>query len=329
MIPAVALCALIAVSSNAAEEKETPSGGDMFHQALQRQRALVRRAWEAESAGGTDRALGLYRRAAEMAVPGESREYAWFGIGRCEARRGRLWSAFEALERSFPPTYVSGEVERRVALQMRIGRALMALGTEPVPDLPDGEKSLSGLAAASRVFQRVVYNHPNSREAAEALLLRGDCLRAVGDRSEAEIAYRRAIRRRETWSGGWVATAALAELLIRAAPEGPGRAEALDEAEALLESAGSVPRPPEALATRLRSARALLRETRAADGLARALFYLERGGGRHRQAAVFSLREVIRRFPGTEAADTAAQRLGDLGVAPEPDPAPETEGTDE
>ncbi len=331
LLAAVALLVVMSSLSSSGEEsptaeKDAPPRGDTFQQAAARQAALVARAWTAESAGQMESALALYREAVAIGAPGESLEYAWFGVGRCEARRGRLWSAFEALERSYPPSYVPDEVERRVALEMRIGRALMALEGGEVPDLPPGEKSRSGYAAASRVFQRVVYNLPNGQEAAGALLLRGDCLRAMGDLAEAEIAYRRAMRRREESLDGWRATLTLAELLVRTAPEDAGRVERLTEAAALLESVETSPRAAEALADELNRARRLLEETRAADALDKAQFYLERGDARHRQAGIFALREVVRLYPGTAAAGTAADRLADLGVEPAEDPVPATEG---
>jgi len=269
---------------------------------------------EEETKSNLTEALAIYRQMIELGASGNMRREAFWGAARCCFRLGRLWEAFEAIEQSFPPAFEPQAVAERVALEYQIAVCLMRYGAQQVPDAFADDKPLTGYEAASRVFRAIVYNDARAAQAPLALLGEGDCLGESGDWQGAQKAYRRFLREHPRHELAAEAKAALARALVVSAAG--GKSALVEEAAALAREAEAQEMIGERLRIRLEAYRRARQETLAADLLAKADFYLRQKTPQGRKSGVFTLREVMRQFPATKAAQQAARRLAECGEAP-------------
>ncbi len=262
-------------------------------------------------------ALEVYEKILSAGVRGEGRRRAWLGAGRCHAKLGNLWQAYEAIERSFPPELEPVGVQERVSLEFEIAERLEALGAGAVPDAGKGEKKLSGLEAASRVLDRIVYNDPRSPEAPKALLRLGDCRVRLDDIEGAERAYRRLLAPSYTATpASFEARAALAKLLIGKDHGGNVPPRVVKEATEYLRECALFKPKSDALKARIKAARKQRVAAAGRDLLNQARFHLRQG---NQKAGVFLLQDVLRKHPGTDAAREAEQILERLGIETDPE----------
>jgi|GEM_PF-4345974 len=235
--------------------------------------------------------------------------WARYGRGRALFALGRLQEAFEAVQESFPEKRPAPDrLAARCGLEVRIAHAFAARAADP--DKDGDRKNAAALAAASRVFEAVVYNNPDGPYVAEALLGLGDVELARARPGRAAQAYLRLVEVGEDKALADLARARAALALARAhrADEAPVDAP-LDRAAELLDSLDESPGAPPA---DVRAARRALAEARARDRLDRALFYLRTPGRRSQNAAVYLLRSVVENHPRTDAAAEARGHLESL-----------------
>ena len=262
---------------------------------------------------------------------------AWHRIARCEFRCGRLWPAFEALERSFPeappgaPPPDMALVTARVTLQKRIGDALMIQGLRRVRDCRIDGQPANGYQAARKAYRAIVVNDRNHPDAPDAYLRYARCCVKLGDDKAAEEAYRSVFA--IDYPGHPVARTArleLAQLYLdryRAVNQDLPAAIRL-EVDDLLRQAGltadegrrfrgdireivhQAPDIPVDRPDDLRAAEAERDEAEAGELLRQAQAYFNNIKTRSaRAAAVNLLRQVIERHPDTRAAEVARSLL--------------------
>ncbi|MDR1534407.1 MAG: hypothetical protein LBU64_04830 [Planctomycetota bacterium] len=264
------------------------------------------------------KAIDAYTDIVAMAGAGdEAREEAWYGVARCEYRRGNWWKAFDALERSFPRLFDRGEVAGRIKLEMFIGERLWRLGDAAAPDAFSEGEPLNGYQAASRVYAAAIFNQPTAQDAPLALLRRGDAAALDRDWEAAGKFYRQVVEYYPESEPAMQARSSLAESVLRQYSDGMPEAaredlgvimDDVERAEAGL-SGESEERRRRAVVrandmeaeTRLRHAREYLRNVRVRKS---------------RDAAVFLLGDVVSHFPGTAQAGEAAEILRGLGIDP-------------
>lgn len=271
-------------------------------------------ARQLEEEGRLEEALTAYQ---GVIAVGESPSLseAYFGVGRCEARRGRHWTAFSAIEKSFPKEFHADAVSRRVHLEFSLGKAVMALGDAPVADAVEGAKTLTGYEAGARIFAAIVYNDPQSLVAPRSRLLLGDCQLALRRTAEAATTFRRAIRACQGRPEALEAKAGL----IRALAEHPYPdnvpPEVFTEIEELLRQCTIVPEMTPELKERVEKAQASRNELHAKEMLRKARFYLLGKTKAGRKAARFLLEDLLHRYPETASAGEAQTLLSKIGGA--------------
>lgn len=266
-----------------------------------------------------EKAIGAYMSVISMADAGtEAREEAWYGVARCEYRRGNWWSSFDALERSFPQQYERSEVAGRVKLEMYIGERLWRIGTEPAPQAVVEGNQLSGYQAASKVYAAAIFNQPIASDAPLALLRRGDACTMEGEWKEAVKYYRQVVEYYPESDQAMQARSSLAEAVLR-----QEWATGFPEAgrEDLSTLMGDVERShdrlsPEAQERRQRAVE-LANNMEAETKLRQAKEYLRSIRlKKSRDAGVFLLGEIVSRFPTTAQATEAADILRGMGIEP-------------
>ena len=244
-----------------------------------------------------------------------------------QARLGRAWvlfrrraflSAFEEAEASFPETRPDEEeLAERIRLEAGIGRYLLGYGAEELPPEVGGEKKETGYSAASRVFRAILYNDPKGPLTPQVLFWLGDALSGTGDHREAARAWRTLANRFGDHRLADKARLRAATALARAATaEETLDEEALAEAEAFLEEVRGH-ETPRVTGKELAGVRNVLDAARARKLLASARFYLARPTERSRTSARFVLRDLVRRYPESDAAAEARALLTELGVDPD------------
>ncbi|MCC8189889.1 MAG: tetratricopeptide repeat protein [Planctomycetes bacterium] len=265
------------------------------------------------------KAIDAYLAIIGMADAGsEAREEAWYGVARCEYRRGNWWQAFDALERSFPKAYERGEVEGRIKLEMFIGERLWRIGPDPVAGTGGDDGPLTGYQAASLVYEKAIFNQPSAQDAPVALLRRGDAASLAENWEEAVRHYRQVVEYYPESDQAMQARSSLTEAVYRQEWVGGFPEAGRDDVGRLMDDVerqyGRL--SPEAEERRLRAV-ALANSLEAETKLAHAKSYLTSVRVRKsRDAAVFLLGEVVSRFPETEQAGEAAAILRGLGVEP-------------
>jgi tetratricopeptide (TPR) repeat protein len=223
------------------------------------------------------------------------RERALLGLARCLYGLGEYWEAFLTAEKSLPQRFDIEEVGKRLELEWRVALSLKSLGDKPVPGALDGEKKMSGLLAASRVSKAIVYNNPRSELAAPAMLMQADCLAEIGASEEAETAYRDLIKYYPKSREAGLGHAGLAGVLSARRYKDGIPHDVIFEVEQLLTAVN-----------------AKRQEAEASGMLEKANFHLRRRSKRDRNAAVFILKEVVDKFPGSESARKAGELLNKL-----------------
>lgn len=269
-------------------------------------------AKEGEGEDGAAEALAIYRATLRNGATGEVAEEAWLGVARCELLLGNPWRAFLAVEQSFPSHYDARRVSERITLQIEIAKALEAQGMTPV-DMGEGEeKKSTGYEAASRIYERIVYNDPQHPFAPEALLRAGDCHRKIGNYDQAEFRYRQLLTHYEHAEAVGLARPSLAEVLARrhrATNPDAVRSEVAD----LLPPEELEVEMSEAVRERTQAAHAVRNETEAESMYEKARYYAGTGR-RGRSAAIFLCEDILKRFPGTPSAVEAQTLLETLNA---------------
>jgi tetratricopeptide (TPR) repeat protein len=247
----------------------------------------------------------------------EAREDAWYGLARCEYRRGNWWKAFDALERSFPRKFDRSEVAGRIRLEMFIGEHLWRLGEARIPDTSSNGELLTGYRAASLVYAAAIFNQPIAADAPLALLRRGDAAAMDRDWEAAEKFYRQVVEYYPESEPAMQARSSLAEMVMRR--------YSLELPEAARNDLGSIMDDVEradaglsgAAEERRRRAVAVANDMEAETKLRHAKEYLKNVRVRKsRDAAVFLLGDLVSHFPGTIQAGEAADILRGMGIEP-------------
>ncbi len=265
----------------------------------------------AQTRANYESALDIYRKIIDSGARGRALHQSYFGLGRCYVALGRPWAAFVAIEKSFPLQLEPTGVQQRVSLEYKIARQLMARGEAGIEQGLEQDKAMqkkiNGYQAASRVFNRIVYNDPRSAEAPKALLALGDCQVRLGDLDAAENAYRRLLRNGyEKTVESYEARAALAGVLIGKDYGASIPQAVVQEAKALLRECSLVPEKSSALCARIEKARTQRVAAGARDLLRQARFHMKQG---NRKTAVFLLKDILKLYPETSSAVKAAKYL--------------------
>lgn len=267
----------------------------------------------------TEKAIAAYMSIISMADAGtEAREEAWYGIARCEYRRGNWWSSFDALERSFPEEFERAEVAARIKLEMFIGERLWRLGDEPAPNAIVEGKQLTGYQAASLVYDKAIFNQPTAKDAPVALLRRGDAEAMQGNWKEAVKLYRQVAEYFPESDQAMQARSSLAEAVLRQEwPTGLPEAGRDDLSNIMDDVERSQDRlSPEAEKRRQRAVE-LANTMEAETKLRQAKEYLRSIRlKKSRDAGVFLLGEIVSRYPTTSQAGEAAEMLRGMGIEP-------------
>ncbi len=273
------------------------------------------------------KALDAYMAIIAMAdASTEAREEAWYGVARCEYRRGNWWQAFDALERSFPKKFEKGEVAGRIKLEMYIGERLWRMGNDPVAGAnPDGAP-LTGYQAASRVYAAAIFNQPTAQDAPLALLRRGDAAALEKDWKEAAKFYRQVIEYYPESEQAMQARSSLTESIYRQDwPAGFPEAARSDVALIMDDVERADSRLSDDALERRKRAVTVANDLEAETKLRQAKGYLKSIRVRKsRDAAVFLLGDIVSFYPNTPQAGEAADLLRRLGVQP---PATLADGT--
>lgn len=250
------------------------------------------------------------------AFPGTPRALeARFAVGRLLAETSPM-EAFRWIESSFPPRPDPKKVESRLKYQYNIGRTMMALGarevTLPWQSAPGGGP-VTGYMAAATIFAAVEHTDPNGRYAAAAVLGVAEACARLDRPDIAELYYRRVI---DAYSASrFVAQArtGLGKLLASRSEDGGGQVSRRALEDLLLpgeNGGGTEEAPVDAEAGKVLAADA---ERRARKRYDKAESYGRLAGDRARASLVFQLREIIRRYPATEAAGMARDDLAGMG----------------
>lgn len=220
------------------------------------------------------------------------------GVARCEIARGNLMTAFEVLEESFPAQYDAAAVDRRIRLEAVIAERLLR------------EKKYE---EAARVLGAIVYNDPRYELAPVALMKKGDCYLELARYGKAEQVFRLVLRNYPNAPQAVEAGPALAQALALKPYEKdeiPQKARA-EIADLLRRAQLHAPQTP-ALKARIEAARRARARAEAEGLLKKARFYLDLKTKPGRRSAAFLLRDIIERYPETEAAGTAVKLLQTL-----------------
>lgn len=278
---------------------------------------LFRTALEREEEGedGAEDALAIYRAALRNGATGMVGEEAWLGVARCEHRLGNHWRAFLASEQSFPSQYDARRVSERLALQIRIAEALEAQGAALVAGGEgDGDgKKRSGFEAASRIYERIVYNDPQHPFAARALLRAGDCYLEIGDLDQAEMKYRQVMTHYERSEEMQLARLSLAKVLSLKHPR-TGHDGVRSEVSELLPPPEMGASLPDEVRERAEAALAVHNQAEAESLFEKARYYASTGGRRGRDAAIFLCEDILKRYPDTPSAAEAQALLDTLNA---------------
>lgn len=262
-------------------------------------------------------AESLYRQIVEAEVPEGLRSDAGFGRARVLDRLNKPWQAHLAVEASYPKRFDAKGVRERVNLQYKLAKDLMALGDKEIGSETGDEKKLTGVHAASIVFGALVYNDPHCPYAPRALLLQGDCLIRSGSQEEAEEAYRKLIKYYPKSKEAMYAYAGAALAIVDRDWKGGLPREKAQEVEQLLLECHAARKTDPELEQRIQRVEGVRDESFAADRLKKARFHLRRGSKPDRQAAIFILQDIAKRFPHSPSAETAREELVRLGVSAE------------
>jgi outer membrane protein assembly factor BamD (BamD/ComL family) len=265
-------------------------------------------------------AKSIYRMALHNGAAGRSKREAFLGLARCEEKSGDFWAAFLAVESSYPtreellgmPAEQRGkELARRAKMETRYADALAKRGHKEIgTTLKDGKK-LTGFTSAAAVYHAVVFNNPQSPATLNALIERGDCLRAAGEFDEAEKSYRMLIN---TFPGApevEEARISLAGLLAeKTAGNGGLRGREERETTDILRSASTAVSLAPEVKEKLQTARVEINENKAQALLDTVKkHYAKRHNSRDHKATIFLLNEIIDRYPRSAAATEAAKML--------------------
>jgi tetratricopeptide (TPR) repeat protein len=264
------------------------------------------------------KAVSAYADIVAMADAGnEAREEAWYGIARCEYRRGNWWKAFDAIERSFPGKFDRSEVAGRIRLEMFIGEHLWRLGEARVPDASSSGEILTGYQAASLVYAAAIFNQPAAADAPLALLRRGDAAAMDRDWEAAEKFYRQAVEYYPESESAMQARSSLAEMVMRRYSAELPEAARSDLGSIMDDVERADVGLSEEAEERRRRAVAVANDMEAETKLRHAKEYLKNVRVRKsRDAAVFLLGDVVSHFPGTVQAGEAAGILRGMGIEP-------------
>ncbi len=265
------------------------------------------------------KAIDAYMAIIDMAdASTEAREEAWYGLARCEYRRGNWWQAFDALERSFPKKFERSEVAGRIKLEMFVGERLWRMGGEPVPGANPEGTPLTGYQAASRVYAAAIFNQPTAKDAPLALLRRGDAAAMDKNWQEAAKYYRQVVEYYPESDQAMQARSSLTESIYRQDwPGGFPEAARSDVALIMDDVERADTRLSGEAQERRTRAVTLANENEAETKLRHAKEYLKKVRTRKsRDGAVFLLGDVVSYYPNTPQAAEAAEILRGLGLEP-------------
>ena len=280
----------------------------------------TRRGDDAAAQEQLGKAVAAYTEIIGMADAGtEAREEAWYGVARCEYRRGNWWRSFDALERSFPKRFERPEVEGRIKLEMYIGERLWGMGTKPVPGAMADGSQLNGYQAASRVYKAAIFNQPTAQDAPLALLRRGDASGLEGNWKEAAGFYRQVVTYYPESEPAMQARSSLTEAVYRQEwPTGFPEA-ARDDLNVVMddvERSDPASLSPEAEERRQRAV-AIANNLEAETKLRHAKEYLRSiRVKKSRDSAVFLLGDIVSHYPNTSQAGEASDILRGMGIEP-------------
>ncbi|MBN2713302.1 MAG: tetratricopeptide repeat protein [Planctomycetes bacterium] len=267
-----------------------------------------------ESKALWEKALSSYEKAVEIGPDTASFCPAAFGAAMAKYHLGEYWGAFIFIEKSFPKRFEAKEVSRRLEMESIIAKELMAKGGAVVDGAQEGKKKLSGYAAASRVFKAIVYNDPRSSSAPQALLLQGDCHLRAGEFEEAEKAYRDIEKFMGKTEQAILAKASLAEALAAMPRKGGMTQDVSLEIEQLIADVEIYRDDSKELARRIDAAESAKQEAFAGDLLKKSKYHFSRRTKRDRNAGIFLLEDILKRFPKAPSAVEAKELLDGLGV---------------
>ncbi len=267
-------------------------------------------------------AKAIYRMAIHNGAKGYELEEAYLGLARCEFRQGNFWSAFAALENSFPQQFDQDGVALRIKMELDLAGRLARMGDREARSAPF-KKDINGkmlpdriscLDAAAEIYKTVTYNDPKGPYAPRGLLMSARCYKELGKFRESEVEYRHLV---ETYPNSKEAENAQAELIevmakkTELADKGL-EGEAQDEILSRMLNAKAAAKSSPELEQSLERAEEAVATTQSKAMLEKVDYYLSRGNRQSIEAAKFLLNDIIKRFPDTEAATTAAQKLAKI-----------------
>ena len=276
----------------------------------------------AEGGSRIEDAKAIYRMAIHNGATGFELEEAYMGLARCEFRQANYWAAFEALENSFPKQFDQDGVALRIKMELDLAGRLARMGKREATGAPfkkdENGKMLpdriSCLDAAAIIYKAVTYNDPKGPYAPRGLLMSARCYKEVGKLLEAEVEYRHLV---ETFPDSVETAKAQAELVEVLAKKSRTRDKGLegemqDEVQSRMIQAKAVAKNLPELEKSVARADAEIAQTQSSSLLEKADFYIKRGNRKSLEAAKFILLDIIKKYPDTPAAKTAAEKLEKL-----------------
>ena len=306
-------CIVYADSSNVRKVKE-PSRKHIYLSA--------KRLELADGGEKIDDAKAIYRMAIHNGAKGYELEEAYLGLARCEFRQGHYWAAFSALENSFPKQFDQDGVALRIKMELDLAGRLAKMGDREATGAPFKKDSngnmlpdrISCLEAAAQIYKTVTYNDPKGPYAPRGLLMSARCYKEIGEFKASEDEYRHLV---ETFPNSKETVKAQAELIEVLAKKSKSADEGLegkvqDEVLNRMVQAKAVAKDSPELERSLENAQAAVDDTQSLAMLEKADFYIKRGNKKSIDAAKFLLNDIVKRFPKTEAATKAAEKLEKL-----------------
>lgn len=275
-----------------------------------------------ELAQGGDKledAKAIYRMAIHNGATGYELEEAYMGLARCEYRQSNYWAAFSAIENSFPKSFDNAAVELRIKMELDLAGRLARTGDREATGAPFKKDAngqmlpdrISGLEAAAEIYKAVTYNDPKGPYAPRGLLMSARCYKEIGRYLEAEIEYRHLVETFPNSKESQKAQAELVEVLAKKSESADKglEGEVQDEVLSRMLQARTVAKDSPELKESVDRAKDAIAETQSKAMLEKADFYIQRGNKKSREAAKFVLEDIIKKYPQTEAAKSAVEKL--------------------
>jgi tetratricopeptide (TPR) repeat protein len=264
-------------------------------------------------ADNPEKALGQYDLLLKKFPHTEEAGKGYFGRGLCLYKLGEYLEAFENIEKSFPKSPVKTEIDKRCALEYKIGRKIMAEKNKVVKEGGGFlKKSETGYQVAARIFKAILYNDPANKIAPEVLFSLGECEFAMGRYKHARQAYMRLVTYHADSSLVPIAKLRAAKCY---ASKSHGRknstrsVENTMKAEELVKSVRKTGASASVDSRELQNTVKLVESKKAAEMLKSAKYYLKIHKKGSRNSSIFILNDIISRYPGTYSAKEAAGLL--------------------